>query len=366
MRSPRNQGDSESAAPADRSLPDGAALARGPVCQHGAEGAATMFDRGKLDLEDLVAQHAACLQTEGRSPKTLRWYRQGVLKFCLYLKTNGWPTDARKIRPNDIRGFISYLQQEVSAYDTSPYVPTQDRPLTPGYVDNCLRAVRGFFNWLEAEGYINDNPVARIKLPKLPRKLIRALSQQEVCHLLAVVDPRSPTGLRDQAIILLFLDTGLRLSELTGLCLTDLHLEEQYLIVMGKGVKERQVPFGLKVRDVLRRYIEERINPVNEGANHVFLTQSGRPIRDDRVQKMLAFYGQKAGVRVHPHLLRHTFAKNFFANGGDPFTLQRILGHSTLEMTRRYVSLLMADVQKVHAKASPVDNLGWAQLRLWQ
>jgi len=168
--------------------------------------------------------------------------------------------------------------------------------------------------------------------------------------------------------VLTLLDTGLRVSELCNLELGNLRLEEGMLKVLGKGNKERLIPIGKQVQRLLWRYIDRyRPEPATANCGFVFLTREGRPLTKDRVEKIMTYYGKKAGlagIRCSPHTLRHTAAVTFIRNGGDVFSLQRMLGHSSLEMTRKYCELADIDVKRAHITASPVDNLDFASMGL--
>ena len=153
----------------------------------------------------------------------------------------------------------------------------------------------------------------------------------------------------------------MRVSELCHLKLDDVWLEDGMLKVLGKGNKERLIPIGKLVQRLLWRYIS-RFRPESAGINFnfLFLTRDGRPLTKDRIEKVMTYYGKKAGisgVRCSPHTFRHTAAVKFLRNGGDVFSLQRMLGHASLEMTRRYCELADTDVKQAHMTASPVDNL---------
>jgi integrase/recombinase XerD len=162
-------------------------------------------------------------------------------------------------------------------------------------------------------------------------------------------------------VILILLDAGLRVSELTSLTLKDVRLAEGILKVSGKGKKERLIPIGKASQRILWNYINRyRPEPAKPRYDLVFLTKDGWPLTKNRVQKMMMKYGKKAdikGVRYSPHTLRHTGAVMFLRNGGDVFNLQRLLGHSSLEMARHYCELADVDVKRAHSIASPVDNL---------
>ncbi len=166
-------------------------------------------------------------------------------------------------------------------------------------------------------------------------------------------------GQRDHALMLLLLDSGLRISEALSLRVDDVNWNEAVLTVIGKGGKERQVPFGAKVKRELWRYASKRGQI--PGQDFLFVNRTGERLAVRQLQANLRRYAEKAqvkGVRVSPHTLRHTFAKMWILNGGDPFSLQKILGHTTMDMVRRYVDLASGDVAAQHRRFSPVDRLG--------
>ena len=171
----------------------------------------------------------------------------------------------------------------------------------------------------------------------------------------------SAEGYRGVVIVLTLLDTGLRVNELINLKMENVWLEEGLIKVLGKGNKERLVPIGKQIRKLPWRYISQyRPEPARPKPDTLFLTQDGRPLTKNRVDSIMKHYGRMAGltgVRCSPHTLRHTFAIYFLRNDGDIFSLQKILGHSSLEMTRRYCELANVDIKKAHTIASPVDNL---------
>jgi len=208
---------------------------------------------------------------------------------------------------------------------------------------------------------METNPLARLKIPKAPKKVVATFSDLQLGLVLSVIDTSTAEGYRDQVIILTLLDTALRVSELVNIRLNDLWLEEGLIKVAGKGGKERFVPIGKSIQRILWRYISKyRAEPATPNCGLLFLTADGRPMTKDRIDKKMSRYGEKAGikgVRCSPHTLRHTAAVRFLRNGGDVFSLQRMLGHSSLEMTRHYCELADVDVKRAHLTASPVDNL---------
>jgi integrase/recombinase XerD len=259
-----------------------------------------------------------------------------------------------------LRAFTIYLQRK-PRFSDHPYARQSDRPLSGHSVNTYLRGVRAFWSWLKREGIIEDNPFDQFKIPRAPHKVINAFTEAQLGALLAAIDLESREGFRDYVFILTLLDTGLRLSELLGLITDDMQIEEATLKVMGKGRKERTVPVGKRVCQLLWKYTcLYRPDPAGPRIQNVFLTFDGRPITRNRLQTRMAQYGRKAGlqgVRCSPHTLRHTAAISFLRNGGNAFTLQRLLGHSSLEMTRHYCEVADIDLKEAHRTASPVDNL---------
>jgi len=223
-----------------------------------------------------------------------------------------------------------------------------------------MRSIRAFWSWLVEEDIIECNPFSKLKIPKPPKKIIATFSPHQIESLLGVMSG-SAEGYRGVVMVLTLLDTGLRVNELTNLKMENVWLEEGLIKVLGKGNKERLVPIGKQIRKLLWRYITQyRPEPARPKLDNLFLTQDGRPLTKNRVDSIMKHHGRMAGltgVRCSPHTLRHTFAINFLRNDGDIFSLQKILGHSSLEMTRRYCELANVDIKKAHAIASPVDNL---------
>lgn len=169
-------------------------------------------------------------------------------------------------------------------------------------------------------------------------------------------------GRRNLAIILLLLDSGIRVSELVSIEVDDVNLAEGDIkIKRAKGNRERIVPIGSLVQKSLWKYINcNRPKPVIDRVNALFLSDYGMPLLVSGIQQMLRRYGKRlgiTGVRCSPHTFRHTFAKNYLLNGGDIFSLQKILGHSSLASVRVYLNLFASDIKKQHQRFSPVDNL---------
>ena len=312
-------------------------------------------------LNQLITAYRLCASTEGKSPKTIKIVTSSVKYLEQFLNSQGLPTDVTHISHNELRFFIDYLQHK-TRFSDHPFVSPQAGGLSAHTVNAYTRSVSAFWSWLISEEIISENPFHRVKIPKLPYKIVQTFSNEQIKSLLAAVDTDSATGFRDYLMILMLLDTGLRLSELTGLMAGDIRLEEGFLKVMGKGGKERLIPVGREVQRVLWRYISRyRPEPACQRNDFLLLSVRGTRLSKSRIETVMKRYAAKAGitgVRSSPHTLRHTAAVSFMRNGGDAFSLQRLLGHSTLVMTRHYCELADVDVKKAHMSASPVDNLG--------
>jgi site-specific recombinase XerD len=314
----------------------------------------------KTELSTLIDGYCLCAQSEAKSSKTIEMVRSSVRYLEEFLCNQGLSTDAADIGVSEIKIFIVHLQQK-NRFSSHPYAKPQQGRLS-GHTVNCyLRSIRAFWSWLVSEGIAETNPFTKVKIPKPPRKIIPTFSNHQLQTLINVINTSTPEGYRDMAVILVLLDTGLRVSELTSLTLTDVRLAEGVLKVSGKGRKERLIPIGKASQRVLWNYVTRyRPEPANPRCDLVFLTKDGWQLTKNRVQKMIDRYGKKAsikGVRCSPHTLRHTGAIMFLRNGGDVFTLQRLLGHASLEMTRHYCELADVDLKRAHSIASPVDNL---------
>lgn len=311
-------------------------------------------------LRALLNTYQIQARTEGKSPNTIRIYTTALSILQRFLGRKGFPTDVTRIGPEEIREFIGYLQN-TNAFIEHPFTGPQQKGLT-GHTINCyLRAIRAFWGWLLAEEFIEINPFDKITIPKPPKKVITPFSEEQIRALLNTIDTKSAIGFRDWTIVLTLLDTGIRVSELTDLRLDDANLEQRHLKIRGKGNKERIVPIGISVQRAIARYLTKyRANPIYSLSDNLFLNRDGVPLTPNRIESIVERYASRAGiqgVRTSPHTFRHTFAIAYLRNGGDVFTLQRILGHETLDMVRNYVCLAQYDLQEAHLRCSPVDNL---------
>jgi len=314
-----------------------------------------------LKLREMIEGYRLFCRAGGRSPKSIRWYMHKLRIFEKYLRSQGFPLEVGRITTEHLRQFLVHLRESVKADELNPYKPAADRPLSPHTIRGYAQALKAFFSWATQEGLIEQSPAKRLVSPKAPQTVVPTFSEAEVKRLLSVIDRKSPTGFRDYCVILTFLDTGIRLSELASLQLGHLDLEQGHFQVRGKGDRERVVPMGVSLQKCLWKYLNRyRPDPCNPAVGNLFLTREGHPIAPNTVYHLVRRYGRLAGitgVRCSPHTFRHTFAKNYLLNGGDLFSLQKILGHSSLVVVRMYVNLASTDIRDQHRRCSPVDRL---------
>ena len=308
-----------------------------------------------MELKNLIEGFRLSCQTEGKSPKTVEWYTSFLLRFAGFLQSNSMPTQLAAIDKSHIRAFIRHLQVEAKT-------PHKNEPLSAATVQGYVRSLKAFFSWAEREGYTDGNIMQRIPVPKAPVKVVNTFTNEQLVRLLELCRSGNGKGYRNMAIVLLLLDSGIRVSECKEIELDDVNLENGCIMIRnGKGSKERIVPVGSLVQKTLWKYIKQfRPQPLTQQVKALFLSDKGLPLTRNGIQQMLRRYGRKAGIngiRCSPHTLRHTFAKNYLLNGGDIFSLQKMLGHSSLASVRLYVNLFATDIKKQHQRFSPVDNL---------
>lgn len=286
-------------------------------------------------------------QIEGLSENTLTTYQYHLNHFCEWLRD----IEVEEITPDNIKGFFYYLKTD---YTPVRWNKKDNSPLANQTIRNIWIAFRSFWTWAHEEIDLPDAMV-KIPCPKTNKNDTEPFSQQEIKALVKAVVNKRISSLRNLAIILTLLDTGIRASEL---CMLSIGCYDPAIgkieIKHGKGNKRRFVYLGANARKALWKYL---INRSSDSAAPLFSITHERQLNKRNLQKILERIGQKAGVKnVYPHRFRHTFAIEYLRNGGDIFTLQVLLGHSSLEMVRHYSKIASVDTQRMHARAGPVDN----------
>ena len=309
-------------------------------------------------LSECIDYYEVCNRAEGKSPKTISWYSANLRHFRSYLKSRHLPDSIDSIDIKLLREYVLYLLKR-NKFDGHPYTPVKMEPLSTATIHGHVRTLRAFFSWLVIEGLTQNNVARDLKPPKISQKVVTTLSDQEIESILNTLSPTNLSEARNRTIFMILLDSWLRIGELVNLKMEDVHMDDGLLKVMGKGKKERIVPIGSNAQRALQRYLfRYRTNPALPGIDNVFLSIHGDPLTENSIKLMFARLAQRSGVqRLHAHLCRHTFATRFLINGGDVFTLQQILGHSTLEIVRHYVNLASNHIAIQHQRFSPLDRL---------
>ena len=316
-----------------------------------------------VTLEKSIELYLSTLATEGKSPRYISWLKTRLRFFTTYIKeTYGEGFVLQDLTVDDGRDYIKSLLDRNHRYTNHPMHNRIEGKLQIQYIHGLGRAIRSFSTWAYEEGYIEENVMRRLKLPKLPKTFPEPLSEEEIHQVLSATLGLTHERLRNFSIMMMFLDTGIRLDELVNMRLSRIDFAIGEMTILGKGNKERKVPIGSQAKKALLDYLtKERPDPVNPlDADRVYLTSDGYPLTHDAVEKLFQRVKKTAGIeKFHPHVCRHTFSVRYLVNGGDAFSLQKILGHTSLEMTRKYVNLAEGDVKEKHRRFSPMDNLGF-------
>ena len=274
------------------------------------------------------------------SPHTVSAYRIDLLQLQAYLA--GRKVSLRDVDAVVLRGFL----HEMAA-----------ARLAKSSMGRKLAALRSFFQYGIKQGWMDDNPAKVLSTPKLDRPVPEFLSEEEMERFLERPDSGNVLGLRDRAILELFYAAGIRLSELVGIDLADLSLEERTLRVRGKGRKERLVPFGSKAVTSLQAYLFVRPTLLqgNFGESAVFLNYRGTRISPRSVERLVDKYVRLTLLRrgVSPHALRHSFASHLLGRGADLRVIQELLGHESLATTQKYTHLNVKQLLHVYRKSHP-------------
>jgi len=271
------------------------------------------------DLDRLAKSFERHLRAENKALRTLETYGEAIGQLTTHLVREGI-TEAAAITKPHIEAFISDLLATRSA----------------ATANNRFRALQQFFKWLDQDGYIDSNPMAGMRPPHVPELAVPLVSANDLRALLATCKGGSFEERRDEAIIRLLLDTGLRRMELLGVRPGDVDVDEQVVSVLGKGGRPRQVPFGNRTAKSLDRYDLVRSRHPHAALDLFWLSRRGA-FGESGLAIMLKRRAKMAGIRpLHPHQLRHTFAHEWLANGGQEGDLKRLAGWKSPAMLARY------------------------------
>lgn len=278
---------------------------------------------------------------KGLSKKTIEAYSHDLNRWMEFLKEKDID-DVLKAGKSDVKAFLLTLRHQKLSNKT---------------VVRNLAAIRTFFRFLNQEGMLEANPVEQLESPKIAMNLPEILSLKEVEQLLEQPNVQTPLGVRDRAMLEMLYATGMRVSELVNLPMNQINLEGGYVLLYGKGSKERVVPLGMEAIKWVTFYLKTVRANLTKGRESPFLfvNRSGKGMSRQLFWKNIKAYGRKAGIRkkVTPHLLRHSFASHLLARGADLRSVQMMLGHADISTTQIYTHVTGERLKKVHQKHHP-------------
>lgn len=294
-----------------------------------------MTGRMQLFLEYLTVEL-------GLSANTRQAYERDLRLFC---KTLGFKnSDA----------LVNVSREQITGYMTQ----LKEKGLAAATIARKLAAIKAFYRFMTAEGYMDANPAEVVEAGTKGIKLPRVLSEDEVVRLLNQPDITTAEGFRDRTMLEVLYASGMRVSELINLTLERVDLNMKYIIAFGKGSKERIVPLGSVAAEFLQQYLEKvrpKLTHAGRNTNIVFLAFGGHELTRQRFWQIIRAYGRKANINkaLTPHILRHSFATHLLDNGADLRSVQELLGHSDISTTQIYTHLTNKRLRDIYAKAHP-------------
>ncbi len=299
-----------------------------------------MMTTARTIVEKAVADFLRHLQEKNSSPHTIKAYTGDLANFSAYAGSRNW----KQIDHIVIRGFLSQLYE---------------KGLSKTSVARALAALRSLYRWLAQEGEVDQNPAKLVATPKLPKKLPRVPTIEEMNFVLDGNMPETAAfAERDRLMLELLYGCGIRNSELTGINLDDIRLSAEAILIRGKGKKERYVPFGDSVKTALPAYLQARqslLSETRKSSNALLINQRGGRITTRSVGRIIKKIAVAKGLSpdVHPHTLRHAFGTHMLEEGADLRAIQELLGHERLATTQRYTQLSMKHVLQVYDRTHP-------------
>lgn len=291
-------------------------------------------------------------QYRGNSSKTIITYKQ-QLKYFYDFSGN---VECIELNYSMVQDYTVYLRDKVK-HSNHPYSSIRDEKISDITIQTYVRGLKSFINFCIERKYIDKANFENFKLPKAGQVIIEILSDDEIKQLFSFCDKNQnkKIALRNKIIISLMLDCGLRVNEVATLLISNIKLKENILKVSGKGNKERNVPFGDYTGELLKKYIRK----YKTSNDLLLINEYGNPVGYFGIKKLFEKLRKYTGnTRLHPHLLRHTFATKYLMNGGDITSLKMILGHTSLKMVEHYLHLAEQYTVNRYKQYSILDNMG--------
>ncbi len=292
-----------------------------------------------MNMDADFQNYITYLRTVKKSAEnTVLSYQRDLIGFFRFLEGCGM-TELRNVNQTNVMTYFYELQKEQKA---------------PATILRKMVAIRRFYQFLMQEGLITENPVRSLDVPRDIRRTPAILSLEQVEALLAQPDCSKEQGMRDRAMLEVMYATGLRVSELVSLCLSDVHLSLSY-ISCGKGADERLLPIGAKAKEALEAYLQHARNKFRPKDDTLFLNYRGTGLTRQGCWKIVKQYAEAAGIgeQMTPNILRNSFAAHLLANGADVYLVQEMLGHKDVATTQIYVQPKNEKLRSVYAKTHP-------------
>ena len=295
----------------------------------------------------------------------MRTCQELASSFLLYLQLEkNYSDHTIEFYKKDLDEYFMFITEQridlhtVSYFDARLYLTKlYNKNLAKKSIARKTSSIRSFYKWLLREQYVKENPFAMVALPKKEQKLPHFLYEEEVTALFKSVDGTTPLGKRDLALLEVLYGTGIRVSECCGMKIRDIDFSLGTILVHGKGKKDRYVPFGKYAGDALHIYINDARNELMHGAEHeqVFVNFRGSPLTAKGVRYILSrLIGQTSkDGKLHPHMLRHSFATHLLNNGADLRSVQELLGHENISSTQVYTHVTKEQLRKVYQSSHP-------------
>lgn len=317
-----------------------------------------------MKLTKAVQGYIIDCRTRRRSERTIEWYVQKLKVFADWMEEEEEITTLEEVKIAHLRSFVLHIQSSQVGRTTinKDGDMSQISPLT---VKGYVQVIKGFFSWCYQEELIDSNPATRLKMPSVPDYIIPTFTEEHLKLMFDACDVSTPLGYRDHTIMLVLLETGIRISEICGLRVQDVY--ETYIKVVGKGNKAREVGMSPGVSKALWKYINKYRKAHDENEQRVFINRYGVPLSPTGVDQLLDDIKDRAGitgVRVSAHTFRHTFARMYIEQGGDVYKLSLLLGHSDIEVTLEYLkNFRKREARRDHERFSATKALGLLEKR---